>query len=278
MTVPLQGWVYYDTGSPVTTATVEVYNQVPALVTSGGVDATGMWSFSLADGVVYDVKVIVGSVVRWIKGGEKHQLANLSISGAFTFGSGVTITSGGLQVTAGGVGVGVAPTPSTYGVLIGGTLASTAVSDSALSALAVHPATATTSMWGIETAVTSANSGSAYTVTRVAGLKVAGNSRGSNSTITSNYGILVDPQTAGGTNNYGIWIDPPSGASVDNIGLVNHGSVVVNGSGTKLGFFGSVGNTAATVTGSRGSNLALVVQNLISTLAGYALIVDGTTA
>lgn len=53
-------------------------------------------------------------------------------------------------------------------------------------------------------------------------------------------------------------------------------SVMLGGSGGKVGFFGTNPATKKTVTGSRGGNGALA--SLLTQLAGYGLITDGSTA
>jgi hypothetical protein len=54
------------------------------------------------------------------------------------------------------------------------------------------------------------------------------------------------------------------------------GPAILNGNGTTLGFFGSIGTTKQTPSGSRGGNAALA--SLLTALAGYGLITDGTSA
>ena len=83
---------------------------------------------------------------------------------------------------------------------------------------------------------------------------------------------IYGPPTMGGagtlTNAYSLWVQTGT-TRMD-------GDAMVAGIGKNLGFFGNVGTTIQTVTGSRGGNVALL--SLLTKLASYALIIDSTTA
>lgn len=91
----LKGWAHYDNGDPVPNADVTIYNAATsATVDTTTTDASGVWeSLGLADGVTYDVKIDKDGVVRWIMGGEKHQLAELALAGTI-LPSGLVVPNG----------------------------------------------------------------------------------------------------------------------------------------------------------------------------------------
>lgn len=249
MSIDLLGFVYYDNGNPVTTATVEVYNQVPALVTSGSTNASGQWSFTaLADGVTYDVKVIVGSIVRWIKGGEKHQIANMNLTTSLSIAGKLTVTTNGLEVTAGNVGIGAA-NASNVGLLVKPVITASSAEATALkipSGTTLTAAANSDQLFGIRI-VGATFSPSTFTSVAMYGLHVSptfgvstSNNGGEqvgvlvNPTYSANnapkYGAkITSPTTAGSGDNYGVYITAPSGSSGNNYGLVNLGISYLQG-------------------------------------------------
>jgi len=96
--------------------------------------------------------------------------------------------------------------------------------------------------------------GSAKTITNAATVAIAG------APIAANSATI--------TNKYALWVQ--SGTTL------LAGDATVAGVGKNLGFFGNVGTTVQTVTGSRGGNAALT--SLLTKLAAYTLIIDSTTA
>lgn len=165
------------------------------------------------------------------------------------------VNSGGLTVTAGGVGIGGAPSPGTYGLIVGGTLATTTLSVAGISVLATFPSSATTAIWGIEAAPSTA--AAAFAATNMAAFHAAQGTRGAGSGITTNSGIYIEPMTNGSTDNYGVFVPvQPSGGSGSNVGVqvgptigtiqagivVNNGIVLAN-SGPSVGVASTVGVT-----------------------------------
>lgn len=100
MAITLKGWVYNDDGTPANNLTVTCYDQVPNVIGTTSTDATGLWQFtSLSAGVTYDVKINNNnSIIRWIKGGEMHQVADLNLTGAQTLTALWDFTSGSLAL------------------------------------------------------------------------------------------------------------------------------------------------------------------------------------
>src|SRR5258708_39766412 len=107
MPTTLQGYSYNDDGTAAPNLSVTVFDQVPAQIGTTTTNASGFWQFTgLTDGVTYDVKVNNNAgIVRWIKGGEAHQVYSLNLTSPVSFSALVTMT-GGLAVTAGNVGIG----------------------------------------------------------------------------------------------------------------------------------------------------------------------------
>jgi hypothetical protein len=86
MAITLQGWVYNDDGTVAPSLAVTCYDQTPTVIGTTTTDTFGKWIFTgLSTGVTYDVKVNNNNgIVRWIKGGEKHQIADLNLTGSMT--------------------------------------------------------------------------------------------------------------------------------------------------------------------------------------------------
>lgn len=87
-------------------------------------------------------------------------------------------------------------------------------------------ATATTSIRGFESRVTTA--ASAFTATELSHFKVTGAAAGAGSAITSLYGVKVDNAAAVGTNNYAFWTDFASASN----------KYAIYASGTAWSYFG----------------------------------------
>jgi hypothetical protein len=165
------------------------------------------------------------------------------------------IGTGGLTVTAGGVGIGTSAGPATYGLLVGGTLATTTASAAGISVLATFPSTSSASIWGVEAAPSTV--AATFAAGILASFHAAQGTRGTGSSITTNAGLCVDPMTNGSTNNYGVFVSTqPSGGSGSNVGVqvgatigtiqagivVNNGIVLAN-SGPSIGVASTVGVT-----------------------------------
>jgi hypothetical protein len=127
-----------------------------------------------------------------------------------------------------------------------------------------------------------ATAAAAFTATACSSLHAGNPATGAGSTIASKYGVLVDSVigTANGgsasTACYGVLVNAPTGASGENLGIKNLGGANVNGAGTALAFFGNTPIVRPTTSGSRGGNAALA--NLLTILANFGLITDGSTA
>ena len=99
MAISLNGWAYNNDGTAAPNLVVQVYDQTPNLISSTTTGADGSWSFAgLTSGVTYDVKINNSGVIKWIKGGESHQVSSLNLTAPLTFSGLVTMTAG-LNVT-----------------------------------------------------------------------------------------------------------------------------------------------------------------------------------
>jgi hypothetical protein len=197
-----------------------------------------------------------------------------------------TIPSGGLTVTAGNVGIGVAQAAD-RGLYIAST---NLTSTTQYGAFIAHTGSsaATTVVTGIK--VTASTAAAAFS-TEAVGIDITNSGKGAGSTITTSYGMIVRGQTTGGTNNYGVYIEAPSGGSASNfaikaagvthvgggpsIGTTNSGLVIDNGgndapitNGNGISF-----GSLTSATASAGSNGAPP-----ATVAGYIRINVGGTA
>ena len=140
------------------------------------------------------------------------------------------VDSGGLTVTAGNVGVGVAADPST-GLWVGGSITSGA-SQAGIYSSHTGSSAATTKVVGVQSAPRTA--AVAFTATTVAGFLAQSPIKGAGSTITSAYGLLVEPITTGNTSNYGIDVGTPSGGSGDNLSIRASGAIRFSGLGARV--------------------------------------------
>ncbi|MES2970927.1 MAG: glycosyl hydrolase family 28-related protein [Patescibacteria group bacterium] len=172
---------------------------------------------------------------------------NLTLQGGIPGGGAGTAGSYGhllLQATGGNVGIGTAsPTQKLH---VAGNILATGSNFSfgnaaTIDALRVVNVNGTVSAGvasdythGVLSLVTRANSGvggrhhalfgradigTSITVDQTVGLGIASPVKGGGSTINDNFGILVDPQSAGAVNNYGLYVSGASGGSTLNAGL-----------------------------------------------------------
>jgi hypothetical protein len=140
------------------------------------------------------------------------------------------VSSGGLQITAGNLGLGVAPVGDTAVKVDPSLLLTTAATQQSLLAAGTGNVAATTEVAGVM--AQPATQAAAFSATTVAGFHAKTPTRGAGSTITNAYGLLIDPILAGNTNNYGAYINVPSGGSGTNLALVSvGGSAFLTGSG-----------------------------------------------
>lgn len=141
-----------------------------------------------------------------------------TVSGGATINIGIYVAGGGVQVAAGNLGIGAAPTADT-GVLVANTL-TTATSQYALDVTlnTTFSTAATVAGYGLYLAPTTVASG--FTMTNFYGAYIAATAKGAGSTITNRYGLYVVGPTDGGTINAAIW--------------VANGDVILAGSGSAL--------------------------------------------
>ncbi len=184
-----------------------------------------------------------------------------------TVTGGFTVTTGGLTVTAGTVGIGAAAATQ-IGLYVTGAILSGATAQYGVDVTATGSSAGTSEITGVNSIpVTQATS---FTVTTVAGFHAGNPVKGAGSTITSAYGLLVDPVTSGNTNNYGLYVGTPSGGSGANIGLYLGGGLPA------LAFGGA--NPVIT-----GGSASLYFQNNANTVAnmhlpdGGGLVIDRGT-
>ena len=148
-------------------------------------------------------------------------------TGAITLGRGTTITTGGLTVTAGNLGVGIAAAVG-EGLRVQGATLSTNVSQYGIRIDPTFSVAATNLVVPIYGKVITA--ASAFTAATGATVMADVPTLGATSAITTLYGMLAKNQGATGvTNAYGVYIDAQSGAATTNIGLYNAGTTTLVG-------------------------------------------------
>jgi len=154
----------------------------------------------------------------------------LDVTGTGRFSSTLTVTAGGATITAGNLGVNSAICASQI-LCIGngtGSVATAAVTEYGLVSQPLFTSTATTD--GIAGYFRGFSTAASYTMTTATGVWVENFSKGANSVVTTNRGLYVAAQIAGGTNNYGIYVESPSGGSSINAALA-----IANGGNIELG-------------------------------------------
>lgn len=139
---------------------------------------------------------------------------------------GFVVDNSGITVTAGNIGVGSAPVPQN-GVSTAGLTTSGATSQYGFADQHTGNSAATVEVTSFF--ANPATAAAAFTCGTVAGFHATTPTKGSGSTITSAYGLLVDPISTGNTNNYGVFIGSPSSGSGNNIGLYNQGVTALIG-------------------------------------------------
>ncbi len=92
MATELQGFVYDNAGNAISGATVQGYVSADNPTTTAGdsttTDSNGKWtiSTSTASHVPMDIKITYGSNVRWLKGYDKINLTDVTVSGSLIVG------------------------------------------------------------------------------------------------------------------------------------------------------------------------------------------------
>lgn len=135
-----------------------------------------------------------------------------------------TVTSGGLTVTAGSLGVYVAP-DTNIAIKLTGTMTGTGATQSVVSARMTFASTTITGGTGVDVAI--ATAAAAFTLVSGYGVNIGSPTIGAASAITTLYGLHIANQTGGGTN-YAIYT---------NTGTVRLGDLLLLGDT-------AVGNTA----------------------------------
>lgn len=199
---------------------------------------------------------------------------------AATFGGGLTVSAGGLLVTAGNVGIGGASQPNRglwitdgtitpagglgFGLHIDSTITGNANAQT-LAGVAVAPTI------DVDTRTSDVAAGLylAPTFSGSVGAQVASVYVGPNSSAQASFnkfGVYIGSQTGANTTNYGLYIDAPSGASVVNRAIHAQGGGVAFFGRTGMGA-GEASNTAVNIQGftSNSSEDALLVSNSAAT-------------
>lgn len=184
-----------------------------------GVSRLGVLSFGAGGGTATDTTITRSAV---------NQL---------TFSGGAIITTGGLQVTAGNVGIGPAPSAG-IGLNMTGPLTTGATQ----LGVNVAPtfANASSSANGMNVTITTVAS---FTSPFLASIRAQSPAFGATQSITNVYGIYVDPlvAVAGVTNAYGLLVNKPTSASAVNLGAYIDGGLDVVSGNIGLGIL-PVGN------------------------------------
>lgn len=191
------------------------------------------------------VNSTTGERKRWASNGWQSAASQ-------TFSS-VTVTTSGLTVTAGNVGIGIAQATN-VGLYMNGAILSGSVDQIGAAIQPTIGSAATNTGTGVKVTLTAS---AAFTMSQGYGVYVATPSKGS-ATITNATGLYIQAQTAGSSGNYGIQIEAPSGAST-NVGLLNNGTTSLQDVVTVCG---------ATATPAGGSTSARL---LFGTTAGFGI-------
>src|SRR3989344_2090695 len=157
-------------------------------------------------------------------------LMTLGGTGTLTVAQALTVTAGGATIKAGNLAVNAAICASQI-LCIGngtGSVATAATTEYGLVSQPLFTSTATTN--GIAGYFRGFSTAAVYTMTTATGVWVENFSKGANSVVTTNRGLYVAAQIAGGTNNYGIYVESPSGGSSINAALA-----IANGGNIELG-------------------------------------------
>lgn len=129
-------------------------------------------------------------------------------------GNPVIVNSGGLQVTAGNVGIGGAPVANAAITVQGTAASSGGYAVGGMDIISAVDSSTTNNAWGIHAKVTT--SAASYTLSTLYEIAAANPTKGAGSTISTLVGVYVESMTAGSTNNYGIYVNTPSGGSGTN--------------------------------------------------------------
>lgn len=248
----IRGYEFYKlSGLPISGAAVDVWDAVDGTpggspIASTTTTANGRWEFTGLTATPKDVRVTFSGAVEWYKG-----LGKVSITTLLVGTGGATIL--------GNVGIGAAAVTNS-GILLQETL--TAIGNVSVG-FDVNPtgsSGSTTEITGIYSRP--ATAASAFTCTQVTDFHALNPTKGAGSTITSAYGLLIDPITTGNTNNYGVYIGAPSGGSGINVALQVQGLTNLGAGATVSGVNGS--NTfVVTGDGNTSAHNALLVQNAV---------------
>jgi hypothetical protein len=168
---------------------------------------------------------------------------------------------------AGVVGIGVAPDPATV-LRIASTVLTTGSTQWGIIVNPPFGSDATTAGRAIHAQVVT--NAASFTMTDATGLYIDNPSKGSGSSITNAYGVLVKAQTAGSTSNYGVYIEAPSGGATANVGLYNAGTTTLAGATTITTGDLTVSSGGFSVGGSRFSTYYADFQGSVTVSGGSA--------
>lgn len=180
--------------------------------------------------------------------------------------------TGGMAITGGTVAVGGTAAPG-FGLVVegNGLLTGGAVAQYGVVSNPICTNAATTSMVGVLGG--GGTAAAAFTCNMAVSLFAQNMSKGAGSTITSQYGVWVDPISSGNTNNYGVYVNAPSGGSGQNTGAFINGGIVVVGAPTPVASSFGLSSTISSTVGAAGAASALPANPL-----GYWTVYAGTTA
>lgn len=239
-----------------------------SLLKPTGSEVVSVASFNTNSDILDNAVTLTGLQTLTNKTLTAPALSSPTVSSGLSASGGITITNGGLTVSAGNIGVGTAPAAS-----IGIRVDTSSLTGASQYGAYVNPtvSSAADNAYGVYAGVSVVVSGSpdnAY------GVYVPSPTMGGGASIAANYGIYIAPQTASGTSNYGMVIGAPSGGSTNNIGLsVEGGGVLIEGTApsvaSKLGLGGS--STTTATAGSNGDVPAQVAGYLVATFDNVAI-------
>ena len=174
-------------------------------------------------------------------------------------GQSTVVSAGGLQVTAGNFGVGIA-SATTDGIRANGAILSGAVTQYGARIDPTYGSDATTAGRGVYSIITTA--AAAFTMATGAAFYADNPSEGAGSAITTAIGYYAAAITTSVTNAYGLYVETPTGGATNNYGAYFAGgapAIYVNAGGARF-VAGNVGVGAANA-----ANVGLLIRTAILT-------------
>jgi hypothetical protein len=232
---------------------IDLYPSASSLNPGWGVGALGQFAWGPGGSTVQDTFLSRIATQNGHTSDTAGLLINpyLEVLGGLGFDGPLTWKTSGAVITQGGagsfavsisqdlyvsrsVGIGTGPILG-YGLVMGGSYSTYAMDigpiltgTTSVGGLLLQPTAGATISGNLEVLQTAPQTAASTTVPGVIGIHVFNVTKGSGSTVTSDYGMIIEAQTAGATNNFGLYVAPPSGGSTNNWGIYNLGTSLFN--------------------------------------------------